>query len=644
MTSNKSQSLPWLPIWLFLSGAGYAWLGYGLVRGDFGGSGMDLGGMLAAFVLLGVGYLWMLGHFRRNPSARDFQWALAGAIGFRLILIGFPPNLSDDFYRFIWDGRLWHLGIDPLAFTPQDWFPAQSTEMQALFSDLYPHLNSQNYYTVYPPILQWIFRLATWLFPSGIMGPVVVMKSVILLAECATLYFLHQIIQRWKLPAQSLWVYALNPLVIVELSGNLHFEALMVLGLVAATYFFERGKGWIGSVGFALAIGAKLIPVLFFPFLFKRLGWKHWLLYGPLTASLCVLAFLPWLQPDLLANLGGSLRLYYQHFAYNASIYYLLGWVSGGAWNWILGQILPWITVGLLLLMALADRDRSWKGFPVMLLAGYGLYELLATTVHPWYLAPLVAFAALTRYRWAIVWSLLIPFTYIAYWYGYYQSPWLIWTEYLLVLGFAVYEWLFVRSEKTLEEWVLGIPFLKRVIAGSIPRRVAIKEERIFQLLPKDGKTLDMGTGNGGLVRALRGRGADITTVDVKDISFFPEVQPVIYDGTTLPFPDQSFDSVTIITVLHHTPDPEVLLREAVRVSRKSMVIMEDIYRNPVQKHLTFFMDSLVNLEFAGHPHTNRDHAGWMETFLRLGLKVVHEEQFRTLGLFRQVVWKLEKW
>lgn len=639
---TRTATSPLLPIWLFLSGAGYAWLGYGMVRGDFGGGMGDLWGMIAAFGLLGVGYLWMLGYMRKSARMADFYWALAGALGFRLLLIAHPPNLSDDFYRFIWDGRLWHLGFDPLASTPAQWFEAQSATVQSAFSDLYPHLNSEDYFTVYPPLLQWVFRFATWLFPTGITGPVIVMKAIILLAECGSLYLIHRLVQWWKLPRQTLWVYTLNPLVILELSGNLHFEAFMGLGLMMAIYFFQKQKEWLGSVGFSFAIGAKLIPVLFFPFLFWRLGWKKWLLYGALTAALCVLLFLPWLNPQLLANMGASLKLYYQYFAYNASVYYLLSWASGGAWNWILGKILPWITVGLIITLAAIYRSRDWRTLPAMLLVGYGLYEMLATTVHPWYMAPLVAMAALTRYRWAVLWSLLILFTYIAYWFQYHQSPWLLWAEYLLVLGFAGYEWLFVRSEKTLEEWVLGIPFLKRIIAGSIPKRVAIKEERIFRLLPQGGAILDMGTGNGGLVRALRLRGVNLTSVDVKDISFFPEVKPVIYNGTTLPFPDQSFDCVTIVTVLHHTPDPEVLLREALRVSRSRIVIMEDIYRNPVQKHLTFFMDSLVNLEFAGHPHTNRNHAEWMETFQKLGLKVVHEEQFRTLGLFRQVVWALE--
>ena len=116
----------------------------------------------------------------------------------------------------------------------------------------------------------------------------------------------------------------------------------------------------------------------------------------------------------------------------------------------------------------------------------------------------------------------------------------------------------------------------------------------------------------------------------------------MVYDGERLPFADKSFDACTIITVLHHTPDPDAILREAMRVTRKRIVIMEDIFRNPLQKQLTFFTDSLVNLEFEGHPHTNRSDAEWKETFERMGLKLVFREDFRTLVFFRQVVYVVE--
>ena len=82
------------------------------------------------------------------------------------------------------------------------------------------------------------------------------------------------------------------------------------------------------------------------------------------------------------------------------------------------------------------------------------------------------------------------------------------------------------------------------------------------------------------------------------------------YDGRLLPFPDDSFDVALLITVLHHTKKPIEILKEAIRVAPR-IIVMEDLYKNLLQKYLTFAMDSLLNLEFFGHPHTNMTQEQW---------------------------------
>lgn len=119
----------------------------------------------------------------------------------------------------------------------------------------------------------------------------------------------------------------------------------------------------------------------------------------------------------------------------------------------------------------------------------------------------------------------------------------------------------------------------------------------------------------------LQSHGFEITPLDVKRNSAFNSVQPVIYDGEQLPFQDKSFDTVLLITVLHHLKVPEKLIRSAVRVG-KQLLIMEDIYNNTFQKYLTFFADSLNNWEFIGHPHSNKTDDGWRRVFENQGVEV----------------------
>ena len=153
---------------------------------------------------------------------------------------------------------------------------------------------------------------------------------------------------------------------------------------------------------------------------------------------------------------------------------------------------------------------------------------------------------------------------------------------------------------------------------------------------------LEAGSGLGSILLELRRAGFPVIGLDIDDHSFRPELKPILYDGGRFPFPDNSFSTVCLLTVLHHTPDPDHILREAARVGRQ-VIVIEDIFRNELQRQMTMQMDSLTNLEWAGHPHNNRSDAGWREAFGKIGMKVVGFDQWRFLLFFRQALYILNK-
>ncbi len=163
----------------------------------------------------------------------------------------------------------------------------------------------------------------------------------------------------------------------------------------------------------------------------------------------------------------------------------------------------------------------------------------------------------------------------------------------------------------------------------------------IKTFLTNDDVILELGSGMGSVVQVLRQHGHQVIPVDIKDTSVRADLAPEIYDGMQLPYLDQQFDVCLLLTVLHHCPDPDQVLAEAGRVARQ-VVVIEDIYSSVWQRHLTLWLDSLLNWEFRGHPHNNRTHSEWQNTFKKLDQKIIFASKRRVAGVFCQVTYLLK--
>ena len=141
---------------------------------------------------------------------------------------------------------------------------------------------------------------------------------------------------------------------------------------------------------------------------------------------------------------------------------------------------------------------------------------------------------------------------------------------------------------------------------------------------------LDIGGGWGYYSEPLEKRGHAYVVLDV----IRPALQhaPVILYGGEgrMPFPDKSFDVSLLITVLHHTPDPEYILREAIRVTRNKIIVIEDLYRHELGRFWTKLRDQLYNFEFIGHPANFHAAEEWKKVFQGLQLEVKDEQKIYT--------------
>jgi SAM-dependent methyltransferase len=114
-------------------------------------------------------------------------------------------------------------------------------------------------------------------------------------------------------------------------------------------------------------------------------------------------------------------------------------------------------------------------------------------------------------------------------------------------------------------------------------RRASTLERRLLgRLLDRFAgleSVLEVGCGTGHFSRWLAGRdpvdvvGADRSLPMLLEARRLGMARIVAGDGSSLPFPDGSFDVVLVVTVLEFVSDPRAVLREAARVSRKGLVM-----------------------------------------------------------------------
>ena len=423
------QKRPPLLLFLGLVGLsilGYYWLGYQTLRSNFGQLITLFCGLFLCYGLA-IAFRW----------SRPYVVAWIGtAVIFRLLLLFTIPSLSDDYARFVWDGRLLANGYNPFLYLPIDVLNTPIAQQAGLSPSLFSLLNSPHYFTVYPPLNQAFFGLAAWLSGSDLWLNVVWLRVFIVLSEMGTFWLLYSP----KNPRRLL-IYALNPLIIIELTGNLHFEAVLIFFLLLAFRWLKTRWFW-SAMALVLAITTKLLPLLFLPLLVFRLGWRKGFQYAVVVGLGVLALFSPFLSLELLQNIAKSLDLYFQKFEFNASLYYLLRtvgfWVKGYNIIQILGPTLSFLSASGIVALAWLKRNEQLE---TMALWSLLLYFLCATTIHPWYITTLVALCSFTSFRFPLVWSALLPLTYAAYSTTIVQeNNWLLGLEYSLVLGWFLWE------------------------------------------------------------------------------------------------------------------------------------------------------------------------------------------------------------
>jgi len=432
MTFWKFHKIPILIT--FLSIVFYFSFAYDLIRTDY----VKLLSLYTA--------LFILFYFLLRTVKNNFKFLVIIAFLFRLIFLLSIPNLSQDFYRFIWDGRLILQGISPYSYTPDflisslDFTLSQGNELHSKMGAL-----SANHYSNYTPLNQIYFIIAGLISGKSILGSVIILRVFIIIADFGTLFFGQKLLKKLNIPVHNIFWYILNPFIIIELTGNLHFEGIMIFFLVWSLWLLHQGKWMKSALMMALSVSMKLLPLLFLPLLYKYLGFKKSLFYSSIVGIFSISLFAPFYSSQFFLNYSETISLYFQKFEFNASIYYVIREISfvfrGFNEIAIIGKIMPLIVFLIILILAFKGKNKSTVQVISTMLIGISIYFFLSTTVHPWYLATLVLLSVFTNYKFPIVWSFVIVLSYLAYSNNaFLEKNWVIVLEYSIVYGVFLWE------------------------------------------------------------------------------------------------------------------------------------------------------------------------------------------------------------
>jgi hypothetical protein len=442
-----------------------SWGGVSLVSGTIIGSslvfliplpglrGPQVTAFLMIYLIAALAYFVAVIRLDRDKLPLGLIWGFA--ILFRILFLLTEQSLSDDVYRFIWDGNLLSRGINPYALA------VNSPRLDAFDIQLRASVNHDWMATPYLPAAQLLFGLVTGIAPESILS----FRITAVILDLVIGWLVFDSLRRLSIAPAGVLIYLWNPLIISEFANGAHVvDAWMItltmlafwLMILSADKVKRRGlinlSVVLAMAGATLTKGLAALLVLLF---LRRWHWNWLLLYlGLILGALAAFATgAGWgiLGPLNGTGVFGALRIYLNQWNFNSSLYHWLEVVLSG-YNTpgavpveVVGQtpilVARYITSAALMLISLLTGWWAWRlddprkaGYLTRTLSlirlsviPIGAYLLLTHTVHPWYvtfIVPLLPFllprgnedTQVRRFIWPwLYFSMAVSISYLTY-------------------------------------------------------------------------------------------------------------------------------------------------------------------------------------------------------------------------------------
>jgi len=354
---------------------------------------------IAVGLLGGVVYLLVIFGLEHTPESRNSVWLLlVVGIIFRVTLWPLVPTLSNDLYRYRWDGNAQLHGLNPYLAQPED--PA----LAPLWNTIDPYesrMPATDMPTIYPPLAEQVFKYSARYLPAT-----VAFKLPMELCDILVMILLAVWLRAEGGRAYQLAIYAWNPLVIVEFAASGHSDALALAALVGA-FVIIKSRRTLSTLLLAAATLLKSFPILLFPLWLRRNGWprsaRAWL-EGAAAAAFALIC--AWPYRAALHQIPITMATFERNWQdNNASLYTMLKIFSDS--HEFAAGIGVGVTVGLAIWTALRKIEPTRAAFLIL-----GSILIFSPNAYPWYFTWVIPFLC---FNFNPAWLLLTILQFLSY-------------------------------------------------------------------------------------------------------------------------------------------------------------------------------------------------------------------------------------
>jgi len=351
----------------------------------------------------------------------------------RLAMIPIHPSGSDDYYRYVWDGKVMANGINPYRYAPDD--PA----LARLHTDVLPsRVNFPDMKTIYPPVAEIIFYI------SYIIGGdnYVSVKLILFVFDLLSMFGIYQVLKKTGLDRKNILLYALCPLPMFQFFVDAHVDGFGLPLLVFALLFYVDGKKALSYLFVGLSICVKPLGLILIPIMFlNERSLAERIKSVAIPALVCLALYVPFMFSGTPFQ---ALMKFTENWTFNGVVFDILD-------SFIHDNQRSRLACAALLFVFYLPVILSRKDFLTKVYLSVFMLFIFSPVVHPWYLSWLAIILPLIP-RWSGITYVglvsLTAFTILNYqltgvWKEY---PAAVLAEYIPVLALFAYE--FVRSER----------------------------------------------------------------------------------------------------------------------------------------------------------------------------------------------------